>query len=126
MNAAVLADDARIRLVKLAGMFGSAHDGERAAAALKFHALQQQLGLMPEDVLRPQPPAVVMPAGPRTWRTVCEEVLGNHFGALYQPREVDFLTQLLAVGRAPTPRQAAWLVKICHRTGVPLWPGAPR
>jgi hypothetical protein len=126
MNAAVLADDDRVRLVRIAGMFGSAHDGERAAAALKFHALLQQLGLMPEDVLCPQLPAVVAPAGPRTWRVVCEEVLGNHFGALYQPREVDFLTQLLADGRAPTPKQAQWVSKICGRCGVPLWPGAPR
>jgi hypothetical protein len=126
MNAAVLADDDRVRLVRIAGMFGSAHDGERAAAALKFHALLQQLGLMPEDVLRPQPPAVVVPAGPRTWRVACEEILAAHFGALYQPREVDFITQLLADGRAPTPRQAAWISKICARTGVPLWVGAPR
>ena len=41
------------RLVKLCGMFGSAHDGERAAAALKADQLVRNNGCTWSDVIRP-------------------------------------------------------------------------
>ena len=41
------------RLVKLCGMLGSAHDGERAAAALKADTLVRGHGLRWPDVIRP-------------------------------------------------------------------------
>jgi hypothetical protein len=39
-----LAPDALERLIKLLGMLGSAHDGERAAAGLKAHDLIRRHG----------------------------------------------------------------------------------
>ena len=62
---------------------------------------------------------------PRTWRVVAEEILLNHYGALFTPREVEFLTGLLQRGFAPTPKQAAWLGKIARRCGVPGWEQLP-
>jgi hypothetical protein len=48
-----ISKDELIRLSKLAGMFGSAHAGERAAAALKADKLVRDLGLTWFDVLVP-------------------------------------------------------------------------
>jgi len=45
------------RLAKLCGMFGSAHAGERAAAAAKAHDLIRSLRLTWFDVIAP-PPAI--------------------------------------------------------------------
>lgn len=42
---ALLDGNAAQRLAKIAGMFGSDHDGERAAAALKFHSALGAEGL---------------------------------------------------------------------------------
>jgi hypothetical protein len=47
----VLADVDRTRLVKLLGLLGSAHDGERAAAARKAHEHIKALGLQWGDVI---------------------------------------------------------------------------
>jgi hypothetical protein len=62
---ATLAD----RLVKLCGMLGSAHDGERAAAAaLKADQPLRRHGLRWPDVIRiPALPAATSPPG-RIWR----------------------------------------------------------
>jgi hypothetical protein len=53
-----LAPDTLERLVKLLGMLGSAHDGERAAAGLKAHELVRRHGLTWSDILlaAPAPP----------------------------------------------------------------------
>jgi hypothetical protein len=40
------------RLIKLLGMLGSAHDGERAAAGLKAHEFIKRRGLCWADVIR--------------------------------------------------------------------------
>jgi hypothetical protein len=92
------------RLRKLCGMLGSAHAGERAAAALKASELLAANKLSWGELL--QVPAVVAPVaadrGPRTWRVVAG---------------------LLERGRAPSPKQSAWLAKICRRCGVPMWAG---
>ena len=73
----------------------------------------------------PPPPAPVVQViqatpEPRTWRVVVEELLTNHFGALYEG-ELKFLPDMLGKGRAPSDKQAAWLLKICRRCGVPPW-----
>jgi hypothetical protein len=127
MTAAALAPEALSRLIKLAGLLGSAHDGERAAAALKCSEVLAVHGLTWVDVLQPASP-VPQPATaptPRTWRVVAEEILYNHYGALLVPREIEFLTGLLQRGFAPTPKQAAWLAKIARRCGVPGWEPLP-
>lgn len=46
------------RLVKLAGLFGSDHDGERAAAARKAHQLVTSHGLTWADVIRSRAPPI--------------------------------------------------------------------
>jgi hypothetical protein len=66
-----LAPDTLDRLVKLLGMLGSAHDGERAAAGLKAHELVRRHGLTWSDIL------LAAPASPprRGWRdklTACQ------------------------------------------------------
>src|SRR6516225_4924247 len=43
------------RLVKLLGMLGSSHDGERAVAALKANALVREHGLVWADVIPTTP-----------------------------------------------------------------------
>jgi hypothetical protein len=53
------------RLIKLLGMLGSAHDGERAAAGLKAHQLVTRSGLQWSDVI-----ALPLPAVEPHWRTM--------------------------------------------------------
>jgi hypothetical protein len=127
--ALALSDDELTRLIKIAGLFGSDRDGERSAAARMFWELLKRHDLMPEDVLRPalttRVVQVVQPPAPRTWRVVTDEILMNHYGALRAPKEIEFLTGMLAKGRAPTERQAIWLTDIALRCGVPLWNATP-
>ena len=56
-----LAPDALERLIKLLGMLGSAHDGERAAAGLKAHELIRRHGLCWSDILLAAPPPTTPP-----------------------------------------------------------------
>ena len=122
-----LLPDQRARLVKLAGLLASTHSGERAAAALKCTEFLAGLGTTWAEALEPTAsgPAVtiVRPAEPRTWRVVCDELVVFHFAALFD-REVEFVTGMLSRGFAPSPRQAAWLMKICRRCGVSVWDDA--
>jgi hypothetical protein len=53
-------------LIKLLGMLGSAHDGERAAAGLKAHELVKRFGLQWGDLIAMPPPAVAEPK----WRAM--------------------------------------------------------
>jgi hypothetical protein len=50
--------DALERLIKLLGMLGSAHDGERAAAGLKAHEFLKRHGLQWSDVIVITPPKI--------------------------------------------------------------------
>lgn len=59
------------RLAKIAGMFGSDHDGERAAAAQLADRLVRQAGLTWPDVIRPYTnvkPAPEPRRNPGAWR----------------------------------------------------------
>jgi hypothetical protein len=127
--AVALSDDDLTRLIKIAGLFGSNQDGERAAAARLFWELLKRNGMMPGDVLKPAPTTPIVQAvqssAPRTWRVVTDEILVGHYGALRAPKEVEFLTGMLARGRAPTERQVIWLEDIARRCGVPLWDSVP-
>ena len=53
MNASPLSPDLAARLAKIAGMFGSMHDGERAAAAALADRLVRGAGLSWPDIIRP-------------------------------------------------------------------------
>jgi hypothetical protein len=99
---AALAEDDRLKLIKLLGMLGSEHAGERAAAGLKAHGLLAARGVTWAQLLTAEPAAAPAPTvTTRGWRTVCEELVLNHYAALF-PREPDFLTGLLQCGLAPT------------------------
>jgi hypothetical protein len=68
-----LGPDELERLIKLLGMLGSAHDGERAAAGLKAHELVRRHGLTWSDVLlaAPQTPATPPRLGWREKLRIC-------------------------------------------------------
>lgn len=51
MSSSLLTSNTADRLAKIAGMFGSNHDGERAAAALKFNEALASEGLTAADLL---------------------------------------------------------------------------
>jgi hypothetical protein len=122
--AVALDADKLARLIKLLGMFGSNFAGERENAGKKAHELITAAGTTWAELLTPKPSqAVAVASGPRTWRVFVEQVLIDHYGALYES-ELKFLPSLLASGRAPSPAQTAWLIKIARRTGCPLWDGA--
>jgi hypothetical protein len=105
-------------------MLGSAHPGERDAAAVLATKLLTAHQLSWDQLLRPPapptPPAPVPAAAPRTWRIVVEEIVFNHYGALFES-EVRLTTSMLEKGFAPSPKQTAWLLKICRRAGVRPW-----
>jgi hypothetical protein len=125
--ALALSDDDLSKLAKLLRMLGSSFDGERAAAGQKIHDFVTTRDVDWDELLRPrrvQAVVVQAPSGPRTWVTAVEEVLHDHYGALY-PSELEFLPSLLAKGMVPTEKQAAWLTKIFRRTGVAGWDPLP-
>jgi hypothetical protein len=127
--AVALPPDKLTLLIKFLGMLGSDHDGERAAAALKASALVKAAGTTWDTLLRPKPAQAIatVPQGPRTWAHFIEDVLEKHGGALRTGAKYDeftFLTDMLARGAAPSPKQTKWLIDIAVRTGVPLWDGA--
>jgi hypothetical protein len=63
-----LAPQTADRLAKICGLLGSAHDGERASAALKADALVRAAGLTWADVINVPPPAADAPRI-RAWRS---------------------------------------------------------
>lgn len=132
-----LTDPDRTRLVRLLGMLGSAHDGERANAASLAHKMLQDRKLTWNDVIahgpngagvdparpfyQPPPPPPKPPPRPsplRSWRQVAEEC-AEHLEQL-NDWESEFVEGL---GRwnALTPKQAAKLRDIATGLGVPLW-----
>jgi hypothetical protein len=92
------------RLVKLCGMLGSAHDGERASAAALANKLIRSSGLTWSDVIRA--PSIVPPRR-LGWRITARECLLR--ASVLAQRERDFLADILRRNRPLTPRQAHWL-----------------
>jgi hypothetical protein len=104
-----LAPDALERLIKLLGMLGSAHDGERAAAGLKAHELIRRHGLTWSDVLltTPSPPPPPPKLGWRDKVAACE----THRHCL-NSRERAFVSSLARWRGTPTEKQLNWLNRI--------------
>jgi hypothetical protein len=101
-----LAPDALERLIKLLGMLGSAHDGERAAAGLKAHEFIRRLGLTWCILLAaPQTP----PPKPG-WRDKLAACRANQHSL--SDREQAFLRSLARWRGTPTEKQLAWLEHI--------------
>ena len=113
----LLPTDIAARLAKLAGMFGSAHAGERANAAQMADRLVRDSGLTWFDVIRPAAPAAEMSherewREPRNWREAITAAL-NHEGSLTD-WESSFVRSLRTFRRL-TPRQSDVLWKIIDR-----------
>jgi hypothetical protein len=103
--------DEATRLAKLCGMFGSDHDGERAAAAAKADQLVRERGLRWHDV-------IVIPSrgGDATnWQRMaafCREHLPK-----LNAKEVEFVRVMLDRHGEPSEKQAKWLTDIFVRVG---------
>jgi hypothetical protein len=98
-----LAPDALDRLIKLLGMLGSAHDGERAAAGLKAHELIRRHGLQWSDVIVITPPKI-------GWREKLR-ACAAHRHCLNDAERA--FVQSIAVWRGtPTEKQLGWLNRI--------------
>src|SRR5262245_22603529 len=101
---ALLNPKAAERLVKLCGLLGSTHDGERAAAGKLADEFIKQLGLNWSDVIV-QPPA--------EWQHMAA-VCGRRWPELSE-RERDFLTNIQRLRKPPSDRQLEWLQSIFDR-----------
>lgn len=100
----VLKDSDRVRLIKLLGMTGSAHDGEVANAAMAADRLVRQAGLTWHDVLQPsvvraesmpEPkprPSTYTWRPARDWRTLAADCLRRRHAL--SEWEVTFLTNV--------------------------------
>jgi hypothetical protein len=116
------------RLVKLLGMLGSSHDGERAVAALKANALVREHGLVWADVI-PTTPEQRSYRQEQRWnddtgakkqndqqvdwrdmRNFCAQ--RSH---LLRSREQEFIDDIEDWRGALTEKQNAWLVSIYTR-----------
>jgi hypothetical protein len=116
-------------LVRMLGMLGTNNDHERAVVGRKIDTLVKAEGATWPELLAPKPAQAVatVPAGPRQWPHVVEDILEKHIGALRKNANYDeftFLTDILSRGLALSPRQQKWLIDIATRCGVPLWDGA--
>jgi hypothetical protein len=96
------------RLVKLLGMLGSAHAGERAAAGLKAHEFVKHHGLQWSDLISGAP----SPSEPRPlhWREKAH-ACANHLDVLNQA-ERKFVLQMTRWHGTPSEKQLAWLNRI--------------
>jgi hypothetical protein len=101
-----LAPDALERLIKLLGMLGSAHDGERAAAGLKAHELLRRHGLTWSDIL----PATPTPPPKIGWRDKLAACTAH--AHCLNSREHAFVQSLARWRGTPTEKQLAWLDRI--------------
>jgi hypothetical protein len=104
-------------LVKLLGMLGSAHDGERAAAGLKAHQFIIQLGLTWGDFIHA--PSLDPPAEPDDddelpdWREMVAVCAAG--AARLRPKERGLIATLLRWQGDPTEKQLDWLARIYER-----------
>ncbi|MGX1352998.1 hypothetical protein AB7M49_006607 [Bradyrhizobium elkanii] len=107
-----LDDEQRGHLIKLLGMLGTSHDGERAAAGLKAHQFLIRLGLSWRDVIGA--PSLVPAGEPEvSWIEMVDGCLAA--GDWLTEKEADFVNSLRRWRRKPTPRQMEWLVAIFER-----------
>ena len=126
----------RDRLAKIAGMLGSAHEGERAAAAMKATGLLQSIGLTWPEVIallpvkpeatvhfmtrpetrraaqgmsiRPEHCALV-----RRWQKTARMV--SAYPEMLNERELDFVEDIAVRRDEPTVKQTDWLNNLAAR-----------
>ena len=101
--------DLRRRLALVCGMFGSAHVGERAAAALKAHDIVRELGSTWEQIL-------VLPEGKAEMadvRRLARELLKH--ADLFNDFELGFLNTLKHYTRSLSHKQRDLLAVLVER-----------
>jgi hypothetical protein len=108
MRATDLSAVAADRLVKLLGMLGSHHDGERAAAALKADQLVRQHGLTWHDVIS-------VPAPMQPWRRMAARCQAH--AVRLNSKELGFVDSMLRWNGEPSDKQLKWLIDLFVRTG---------
>lgn len=106
MTRALLDPQAADRLAKLAGLFGSNHDGEVVNAARQADKLVRTLGLSWFDV-------IVRRAAAPEWQAMAK-ALRDRVDDL-DPREADFIANVARSRRPPSPKQMEWLTDIFER-----------
>ena len=90
-------------------MFGSDHDGERAAAAALADALVREHGLRWADVIMPASAPTQSP----DWRLAVRFCVAQQHEL--SPRELDFIVTLARWRGEPTSKQQKWLNDIVSR-----------
>jgi len=114
MSARIVPFETREMLAKLCGMFGSQHDGERAAAALKADRLIRQTGCTWFDVILP---------GHETSRHENLDDIQkmaafcNAHRYRLNAKERDFVHSMLSWTGVPSEKQLKWLVDLYVRCG---------
>jgi len=110
----VLDPKATDRLAKLCGMLGSAHDGERAAAAALADRMVSELGLTWHDVISvPLVPADPISADSVTWQEALDVCL-EHIHEL-DARSQAFVRSLARWRGPPSAKQLDWLFDVYAR-----------
>jgi hypothetical protein len=101
------------RLAKLCGMLGSAHAGERAAAALKADQFVRSCGETWESVIvgRRQLPPPHQSA--LDWRAMVDVCIAN--ADALAPKEKLFVQSMARWSGEPSPKQMTWLEGIFSR-----------
>ena len=117
----LLAPERRTRLVRLLGMCGSAHDGERANAAALAAKLIRESNLTWDDVIGGQDPSPAYEPprpdyeGPRSasedinWRQMAAAVINCGRGSGW---EITFCREILWRGSNLSPKQQAVLHRV--------------
>jgi hypothetical protein len=106
------------RLAKLLGMCGSAHAGERAAAAAKAHQLVRSLNLTWHEVIVAPSIAPSETLDRPPWHQMAEFCHARK--AQLKPRDREFIESILQWRRDElTEKQAAWLSDIHARLNGP-------
>ncbi|WP_316201292.1 MULTISPECIES: hypothetical protein [unclassified Bradyrhizobium] len=101
-------------LAKIAGMFGSEHPGERAAAAAQAHALMTRLDMTWRDLFfrlseLPSDTTAIR----SDWRRMAK-VCGLNVHR-FDPREAKFVRDMLVIRWQPSGSQLDWLIKLYRR-----------
>ena len=103
MSRALLNPRAAGYLVKIAGMFGSDHAGERAAAAKLADDHVKRLGMTWGDVIRVD----------EDWRQMARRCC--NYPAGLNERELKFVRDIARGRYPPSDKQLAWLQALCAR-----------
>jgi hypothetical protein len=116
--------DTRLRLARLLGMTGSAHDGEVVNAARLADRLVRENGLTWRDVVAPvgrglasvpEPEDVSIDAIRRDWRRAAQWCLSRG-GNVLRGKDRDFLHTIAGYRHCPSDAQLVWLQGLVNRT----------